>query len=133
MSRSAHPMASRLRVMAKLVAPASVPGALYNFGYFPAAIFDPYSRRRIYGELHQLNAPQTDFRVLDIYEGCSPGDPHPWLYRRQIVAAQLLSNHSVSAWIYTLIETPHCKVQIATGRYIARNAKLMSGPLKRSD
>ncbi len=116
-------MAARLRAIAKFVGPATVPGKLYNLGYYPAAILDGGARTRIQGEIHRLMSPRAGLKILDIYEGCSPHDAMPWLYRRELVAAQLLWGQSVLTWIYVLNQPLRRKVQLPMGRHITRNAK----------
>ncbi len=116
-------MAARLRAIAKLVGPASVPGELLNFGYYPAAVLGERAGARIHGEIYRLMSPRVGLHMLDIYEGCSAADPTPWLYRREIVAAQLFSSRSVLAWIYILNQTPRRRVPLPLGRHVTRNAK----------
>jgi gamma-glutamylcyclotransferase (GGCT)/AIG2-like uncharacterized protein YtfP len=117
MSRSPHYMASRLKALAKLIGPACVPGVLYNCGYYPAGVTGADAVGVIRGEVHKLTAPRAALHMLDIYEGCSPVDPAPHLYRREVVVAKLSSRTSVRAWIYVLNRKLNGAAIIASGDY----------------
>lgn len=67
----------------ELVRATSVPGRLYKTAFgFPAAVFDPDSEHRIYGELYRIPKDRTEIIIenLDILEGVSDN-----LFKRTLI------------------------------------------------
>jgi len=65
-----------------------------------------------------VNDPSSALPLLDSYEGCSPDDPLPHEFERQIVTVQLDSERAVEAWSYIYSLETHGKARIASGDYL---------------
>jgi gamma-glutamylcyclotransferase (GGCT)/AIG2-like uncharacterized protein YtfP len=115
-SGSAHPMAHRLRVGARLVGRGSTPGLLYDFGDHPGAMFDPNARYRVIGDVFELRAGPRLLADLDRYEGFTGADDD--MFRRLAVEVVLDKGGKVDAWTYGLREAPRARL-IGTGDFIA--------------
>lgn len=114
---SDHPMARRLCAQARLVGEGSVPGRLYDCGWYPAAMFDPGERRRIVGDVFALKPGGRLLAELDEYES---GDPN---YERVPLEVTLRDGRKVRAWAYGVARPPSARL-IPSGDFIAhRNAK----------
>ena len=110
-------MARRLSSQARLVGKGSVPGRLYDMGWYPAAMFDGCEKRLIVGDVFALAPGGRLLAELDIYEG---GDPN---YARMAVQVKLANGGTVAAWAYGVREAPNARL-IQSGDFIAyRNAK----------
>ena len=116
-SGSGHPMARRLTSQARLLGKGSVPGRLYEMGWYPAALFDRDEKRLIVGDVFAL-APDSRLLVeLDEYEA---GDPN---YARTPLQVSLADGGTVAAWAYGIAKAPKARL-IQGGDFIAhRNAK----------
>jgi gamma-glutamylcyclotransferase (GGCT)/AIG2-like uncharacterized protein YtfP len=74
-----------LRAQAELVGPASVRGAIYRVGHYPA--WKPAPAGEVWGELYLLREPERTLQELDAYEGSEfervlVNCPEPaWIYR----------------------------------------------------
>jgi gamma-glutamylcyclotransferase (GGCT)/AIG2-like uncharacterized protein YtfP len=113
---SAHPMAHRLRVGARLIGRGSTPGLLYDFGDHPGAIFDPTARYRVVGDVFELKAGPRLLADLDRYEGFAGTDAD--FFRRIAVEIALERGGAVEAWTYCLLQAPRARL-IGTGDFIA--------------
>jgi gamma-glutamylcyclotransferase (GGCT)/AIG2-like uncharacterized protein YtfP len=111
-SESDHPMARRLRSKARHIGKGTVPGHLYDMGWYPAAIFDEGEKRRIIGDVFALKAGSRLLADLDTYEA---GDPN---YRRVPLQVKLANGRTVEAWAYGVSEAPKARL-IASGDFIA--------------
>lgn len=84
----------------ELAGPATVNGALYDLGDFPAA--KPDATRHIVGELYTLKDPNAFswvFGQLDDYEGVIAEEGETAFYTRELATANRNGNHEI-AWIY---------------------------------
>jgi gamma-glutamylcyclotransferase (GGCT)/AIG2-like uncharacterized protein YtfP len=116
-SESDHAMARRLSSQARLVGKGSVPGRLYDMGWYPAAMFDANEKRAIAGDVYALKPGGKLLAELDAYEA---GDPN---YVRAPLAVKLADGRTVSAWAYGVSKAPNARL-IQGGDFIAhRNAK----------
>lgn len=116
-SGSGHPMARRLTSQARLVGKGSVPGQLYDMGWYPAAVFDGSEKRRIVGDVFALSPGSRLLAELDEYEA---GDPN---YARAPLEVSLANGGTITAWAYGVGEAPKARL-IQGGDFIAhRNAK----------
>src|SRR5665811_2324192 len=93
-SESDHPMARRLSSQARLVGKGSVPGRLYDCGWYPAAMFDANEKRSIMGEVFSLKPGGKLLAELDAYEA---GDPN---YVRVPMEVTLTDGRTLTAWAY---------------------------------
>lgn len=94
------PMHRLLARGARRIGAATVPGALYDVGPYPAAVPPTAAGARIRGELLALIPPAGPLlAALDAYEGVAPGDPAASLYIREAVTVQV-DGGEVESWIY---------------------------------
>jgi len=117
-AQSDHPMARRLSSQARLVGEGSVPGRLYDCGWYPAAVFDGDEKRRVVGDVFALKPGGKLLAELDAYEA---GDPN---YVRVPLEVALADGGTVAAWAYGVREAPEARL-IQSGDFIAHwNAKV---------
>jgi len=116
---SDHPMARRLCLQARHVGKGSVPGRLYDLGWYPAGMFDANEKRRIIGDVFALKGGSRLLAELDAYEA---GDPN---YARAALEVELAAGGTITAWTYVVTEEPRARL-IQSGDFIAhRNAKTL--------
>ena len=117
-SESDHPMARRLSSQARLIGKGSVPGRLYDFGWYPAAVYDAGERRMVVADVYVLPQGGRLLVELDTYEG---GDAY---YARSSLEVMLAGGGRIIAWAYGVREAPAARL-IPGGDFIAhRNAKM---------
>jgi gamma-glutamylcyclotransferase (GGCT)/AIG2-like uncharacterized protein YtfP len=93
----------------------SAPGALYDFGWYPGAVFNADARTRIVGEVYALWHAERLMAQLDAYEGI----PEPNIrFRRVVIRVRLERAGTVEAWTYEVIELPISQRQIESGDFI---------------
>jgi gamma-glutamylcyclotransferase (GGCT)/AIG2-like uncharacterized protein YtfP len=116
MRASRSPYAKLLRARAQFLSEASAPGCLYHLGRFPGAVFHAGCRTRVHGEVFQLRT-RSLLDALDAYEGCSPEDPEPQLFRRDIIDVRLARGGALTAWAYPFAGAIAGRPCIASGRF----------------
>lgn len=90
-SQFTNQYAMLLRANAELIGAASIRGAIYRVGHYPA--WKPAPEGQVWGELYRLRDPQKTLAVLDGYEGDD--------FERVLVEAP------EPAWVYQyLADTP---------------------------
>ena len=111
-----HPLALRLKSLAKFVGKGSAPGILYDFGWYPGAMFREHARSRVIGEIFALkNAQRLLLAQLDHYEGTAePGNP----FRRVPIKVRLDRGGMVDAWTYEVRQLPERRSLIESGDFI---------------
>jgi gamma-glutamylcyclotransferase (GGCT)/AIG2-like uncharacterized protein YtfP len=110
-----HPLALRLKSQAKLVGKGSAPGVLYDFGWYPGAVFDADARTRVIGDVFALKNAERLLAQLDHYEGTAkPGKP----FRRVAIKVHLDRGGTVDAWTYEMVEPPERRRAIESGDFI---------------
>ena len=115
---SGHPMARRLRVVAKHLGKGSAPGSLYDFGDHPGAFFALDSKYRVKGDLFRLGANPRVLTDLDKYEGVTGEEDADEPFHRIVVEVRRDSGEVVEAWTYALKAPPRARL-IGTGDFIA--------------
>ena len=113
---SGHPMARRLRVGAKHIGRGSAPGALYDFGDYPGALFGAEARYRVIGDVFELRPNPRLLADLDKYEGFTGADDD--LFRRFAIEVRLDRGGTVEAWTYGLKDAARARL-IGAGDFIA--------------
>jgi gamma-glutamylcyclotransferase (GGCT)/AIG2-like uncharacterized protein YtfP len=109
------PLALKLKTRANLVGMGSAPGALYDFGWYPGAVFDAEARTRVVGEVYVLWHAARLMAQLDTYEGI----PEPNIrFCRVVVGVRVERVGRVDAWTYELIELPVSRRIIESGDFI---------------
>lgn len=104
-------MARRLCARARLVGKGSVPGRLYDCGWYPAAIFDANEKRSVIGDIFALGTAGGILAELDAYEA---GDPN---YTRVLLEVALVDRGTVDAWAYGVTSPPNARL-ISSGDFI---------------
>ena len=120
-AESAHPMAHRLSVGAKLIGRGSTPGLLYDLGACPGAVFAPEERHRVIGEVFQLGPTPGSLPTSTNMKAFTEKPEVPeakGLFRRIAVEVSLDQGGTVEAWAYGLKEAPRARL-IGTGDFIA--------------
>ena len=72
----------------------------------------------VIGEVYSLHEPFSAWPVLDAYEGCSPADPPPHAFERQVVEVILDDGQTIRAWAYIYGLATLDKVRIVSGDYM---------------
>jgi gamma-glutamylcyclotransferase (GGCT)/AIG2-like uncharacterized protein YtfP len=81
--------AQMLRKHATLIGPASIPGAVFDLGDYPAAFFEKNMKGIVSGELYYIHGDSKQLlKFLDEFEGIGPDVEHPLEYHRGFVLAQ---------------------------------------------
>ena len=62
------PLAFKLKSQANLIGMGCAPGALYDFGWYPGAVFNADARTRVVGEVYALRNAERLVAQLDHYE-----------------------------------------------------------------
>jgi gamma-glutamylcyclotransferase (GGCT)/AIG2-like uncharacterized protein YtfP len=117
-AESAHPMAHRLRVAAKLLGRGHAPGLLYDLGTYAAAIFAPDERYRVIGDVFTLGPNPRLLADLDKYEGVTGVEDADDMFQRIVIEVALDRGGSVEAWVYGLKQPPRARL-IGSGDFIA--------------
>ena len=77
---------------------ASIQGALFDVGLYPAAIAAPDGR--VWGEVYEMLASSEVLTALDEIEGYRPDDPDRSLYTRALSDIVLPDGAAARAWVY---------------------------------
>ena len=81
--------AQMLRKHATLIGAASIPGAVFDLGDYPVAIFDKKMKGIVPGELYYIHGDSKQLlKFLDEFEGIGLDEEHPLEYHREFVPAQ---------------------------------------------
>jgi gamma-glutamylcyclotransferase (GGCT)/AIG2-like uncharacterized protein YtfP len=89
-------VADRLR----LIGPGHIHGTLYDFGYYPGAVLDPSTPRKIFGTVYELPDDPAVLQRLDEYEDCYRGSPEFSQYLRVRHPVELAIGQTIDCWIY---------------------------------
>ena len=96
----APPEVEHLVARMRPLGPATVPGALYDFGSYPGAVIDPHSPRRIVGAVFAVPADPEFWRELDAYEECDPAAPDTSQFLRVRHSVERVQGPTLDCWIY---------------------------------
>ena len=122
-----HPLARRLQTKARLIGKASAPGVLYDFGWYPGAIFSADARSRVIGEVFLLKNAERLLAELDHYEGTAePGNP----FRRVSIEVLLERGTTIDAWTYGMIDPPERRRPIPSGDFVLHLKTASPRPLR---
>jgi gamma-glutamylcyclotransferase (GGCT)/AIG2-like uncharacterized protein YtfP len=122
-----HTLALKLKSQAKLVGLGSAPGALYDFGWYPGAVFKADARTRVLGEVYALKNAERLLAQLDYYEGTTePSNP----FRRVAIKVRLERGGTVDAWTYEMVEPPARQRLIESGDFILHHRRTRQRPFR---
>jgi gamma-glutamylcyclotransferase (GGCT)/AIG2-like uncharacterized protein YtfP len=122
--RSDAPGAAHARLMhgVRRVGRASIQGALYDAGRYPAAVPSDDPAARITGELYAMDADAADalLAALDDYEGVNAARPALSLFRREVIEAVRDDGMRVTAWSYFYNRPADLLPRVASGDWLRR-------------
>jgi len=98
MSGFRRPGRTRLDQALKPLGRAWISAALFDLGIYPAAT--PASDGRVWGEVHEMTAPEPVLLTLDEIEGYNRKEPEASLYRRVETPITFEDGQTGSAWVY---------------------------------
>lgn len=115
-------MSERLASEATFVGDASVPGALYDTGRFPAYLPHSDPDARVYGELWALRQESADslLSMLDQYEGFAPDARFGSLFLRVRVVVQFGDGSEREAWMYRYNHHTEPESRVLSGDWMRR-------------
>jgi gamma-glutamylcyclotransferase (GGCT)/AIG2-like uncharacterized protein YtfP len=100
---------------------------LYDFGWYPGAMFKADARTRVIGEVYVLKNTERLLAQLDHYEGTAePGNP----FQRVPIKVRLDRGGTVDAWTYAMIEPPERRRPIETGDFIRHHRRRGQRPFR---
>lgn len=99
MQRAQNAFAKQLRGQSTYLAKASLPGRLYQIGWFPGAISEPQGTERVWGELYRMHQPAYLLPVLDDYEETADSGSGAGLFVRKVVPVSC-AGQTLSCWVY---------------------------------
>ncbi|MBP0482711.1 gamma-glutamylcyclotransferase family protein [Sagittula salina] len=88
--------------------------------FYPGALPSPDPDDRVWGEVHEVHAPDILFPQFDTYEGCSPDWPEPHEFLRRLVEVTLQDGSYTHAQTYLYTWDVSRAVHLPTGRFTAR-------------
>ena len=116
-----------MRLMARYIGPAAIPGLMYDAGTCPAAVSVDgriFRDAKVQGELWQLPANASVLMdALDRYEGCSRESVKPYRYIRTQRCIRLEVGRRVTAWIYVWNMPTDRMPKIDSGRWLSKPDK----------
>jgi gamma-glutamylcyclotransferase (GGCT)/AIG2-like uncharacterized protein YtfP len=117
---SGHLMAERLASAATYVGDASVNGALYDTGTFPACLPPEGPADRVHGDVWALQpaAAAELLALLDRYEGYAPDDRYDSLFVRVRVQVEFGDGSVQEAWMYRYNEVAQALTRISSGDWL---------------
>ncbi|WP_428607532.1 gamma-glutamylcyclotransferase family protein [Sedimenticola sp.] len=95
-----HPMHQLLLEQSDFHSSGRLQARLYRVTDYPGAVLADHSDDWVQGEIYRLHHPLRLLTQLDRYEGCSPDDPQPQEYRREVQPIRLADGATLSAWVY---------------------------------
>lgn len=117
-SEFTSPAQSVLRDYAEFIEKATLQGKLYRIDWYPGVVESDDPDEIVHGEVYKMTDQETVLSKLDQYEGCSPGDPIPHEFERQIKKIRLLNGEEILAWMYTFVLPESGKERILSGDYV---------------
>jgi gamma-glutamylcyclotransferase (GGCT)/AIG2-like uncharacterized protein YtfP len=117
-----NPLAKRLQAQARFVGI----GVLYDFGWYPGAMFKADARSRVIGEVFALKNAEHLIAQLDHYEGTAEPDS---AFRRVAVKVSLDRGGAIEAWTYEL-NAPPGRPLIGSGDFILHRGLREQRPLR---
>jgi gamma-glutamylcyclotransferase (GGCT)/AIG2-like uncharacterized protein YtfP len=107
-----------LAAASRFVGAGRTHGALFDLGGYPGMTVRAGEDAWVRGEVCLLNDPSSMLPSLDTYEGCSPGNPLPHEFERQVVTVTLDNGQAVEAWAYIYTLETRDKKRITSGNYL---------------
>ncbi len=93
--------AAQLRARATFIAEGFFFGRLYRVSWYPGALYEPESKRKVYGEIYRLLDFQKLILELDEYEDVKDNEADSLYLRRQVpVRTQNATIYVCSTYLY---------------------------------
>ena len=118
-----HDMSDVLVGTARFAGDACVEGRLYDLGAYPGLVLTN-DGHRVRGEVYELSAQDWTnvIEKLDAYEGCTPLDPAPHEYRRELIKVEMSTGQRAKAWAYILNRHTAALPEIESGDFIDKRS-----------
>jgi gamma-glutamylcyclotransferase (GGCT)/AIG2-like uncharacterized protein YtfP len=97
-------------------------GELYLCDWFPAALYLPESKAKVYGEIYALRDKARMLSILDEYEEIAV-EPENSLYIRKVIPVLNCHNIEVPCYVYLYNQSVTDLPRIYDGNFINRNNK----------
>ena len=97
---------------------ARIPGRLYRFDHYPAAVLSTVPGEWVLGELYRLDDPAATLAALDAYEDTGPAGEPPALFLRTRTLALLDDATQLSTWVYVYNRPVSESRRILSGGYL---------------
>jgi gamma-glutamylcyclotransferase (GGCT)/AIG2-like uncharacterized protein YtfP len=104
----------------KPIGEGHIRGTLYDFGFYPGAILEANSGRKIYGAVYELPGDPTILARLDDYEECIPEAPALSQYLRILHPVELTTGETLNCWIYAYNRDVSAERIVESGRWLNR-------------
>lgn len=101
---------------AEFVGEGEVEGLLYRIGWYPGLVLKEGSGT-VKGEVYRADAEKM--AKLDVFEGCSAGDPEPHEYRR-VKTRVRLAGGTQETWVWEFIAPIGEREAIGSGDWLER-------------
>lgn len=112
------PIAGIIRGL-NFVGRGSIRGELYDLGSYPAAICGEDFATLVKGEVYRLQDPEATLMLLDVYEGCVPGEPEASLFLRRSESVTMEEGGVLPCWLYVYNDWVQGSSPIAGGDYVS--------------
>lgn len=114
-----HSMFSLLEMNGVFIGEAHYRGKLYEIDWYPGVVPSDDAGDRVTGEVYRVDNQWEDvIGQLDQYEGCSPNDTEPHLFKRHQETVTLKTGITIKAWIYLYNRPAKGKQLIPSGDYL---------------
>lgn len=106
-----------LHRQSRYVGEGTMPGLLFNLGYYPGATYTPDSQSLVHGSVFDVGKSTAIFLRLDDYEGISQPPAATDEYVRAIVPIRI-NGETLRCWAYLYQQATDGKNCIVSGQYV---------------
>ena len=110
-------MRARLKQASISLGEATIPGRLFDLGTFPVMLAPAAPTDTVFGEVLQLDDPESTFVWLDPYEGIMPGHKREGEYERVRRSVRLANGEELVTWVYLYVADATNAPRIPGGRW----------------
>ncbi len=120
-----HPMGRLLQQNGRLLGEGFIRARLYMIddpdapgeNRYPGALPSPAPSDRVYGEVHEIHAPDILFPAFDDFEACGPNWPEPHEFLRRQVDVTLTKGGVIAATSYLYTWDVSDAERLLSGRF----------------
>lgn len=110
-----NPFAKILEENALFVGDGSFPGRLFQVSWYPAAVFESSSTKRVQGEVYQfVNQPEFVLKELDKYEDISPENSE---YIRTTIEVTTTEGKVINCFVYLYNQPTAGLIELKSGLF----------------